>query len=121
MLFRSQEKVKKNELENWIEKRYASKSEEILKSSRIYMDKIEDNERKIKNFLNEFKFMTPDKRIFKKMYKIALSSQDKFINSLLLVTEKIYLLNKLELAFPFPSLLSWLFVIIFLFSLKPHV
>lgn len=89
MLFRSQEKVKKTELENWIEKRYTSKTEEILKVSGRYIARIEDSERKTKNFLNELKFMTPDKRIFKKIYKIALSSQDKFINSLLLATEKI--------------------------------
>lgn len=89
MLFRSQKKVKKTEVESWIEKRYTSKSEEIMRDSERYMNKIEDSEQKIKNFLNEFKFMTPNERIFKKIYKIALSSQDKFINSLLLTTEKI--------------------------------
>ena len=89
MLFRSQKKVKKTEVESWIEKRYTSKSEEIMRDSERYINKIEDSEQKIKNFLNEFKFMTPNERIFKKIYKIALSSQDKFINSLLLTTEKI--------------------------------
>jgi|GEM_PF-2403546 len=89
MLFRSQKKIKKTEVESWIEKRYTSKSEEIMRDSRRYIDKIEDSKQKIKNFLNEFKFMTPNERIFKKIYKIALSSQDKFINSLLLTTEKI--------------------------------
>jgi len=89
MLFRSQKKVKKTEVESWIGKRYTSKSEEMMRDSRRYIDKIEDSKQKIKNFLNEFKFMTPNERIFKKIYKIALSSQDKFISSLLLTTEKI--------------------------------
>jgi hypothetical protein len=89
MLFRSQKKVKKTEVESWIGKRYTSKSEEIMRDSKRYIDKIEDSKQKIKNFLNEFKFMTPNERIFKKIYKIALSSQDKFISSLLLTTEKI--------------------------------
>ncbi len=89
MLFRSQEKVKKEEIENWIKRRYDSEIEKILRDSKKYMEKIEESKQRIKNFLNEFKFLTPDERIFKKIYKIALNSQDKFINSILLTAEKI--------------------------------
>jgi len=43
MLFRSQEKVKKEEIENWIKRKYDSEIEKILRDSKKYMEKIKLN------------------------------------------------------------------------------
>ncbi len=88
MFFWSREKVKKAEIENWIENKYSSKIEDILNSSGKYMEKIEKEKQEIKKNLEKIKFKEPNKNVFKKIYKSAMSSRDKFIKSLSMTIEK---------------------------------
>jgi chromosome segregation ATPase len=89
MFFWSREKIKKTEVEEWIRKKYSAHTEKILHACGKYMDDLEKTKDEIKRLLEELRMMEPDKRIFRKIYKIALSCQDKFVNSLLLTIEKI--------------------------------